>query len=268
MLKQNKIASTAVIKDGAKIAEDVEIGEFCIIGEEVQIQSGCKLYNNVTILGDTKIGCNTTIFPYTVLGTIPQDLKYAGEKVELIIGENNLIREHCMFNPGTQGGGGKTIIGNDNLFMAFTHVAHDCVVGNRCILANNATLGGHVQLGNYVNIGGLSAIHQFVEVGDGVMIAAGSLLTQDAPPYCMLEGNRAIIRGLNRHRMRLLFSRDEVDFISGIYRQLFSDNAPITEIARKEILQNPDNEFVKKICNFILQSQRGIPIRKKGSLDV
>lgn len=263
MSGQNQIACTAVIREGARIAEDVQIGEFCVIGEEVEIQSGCKLYNNVTILGDTKIGYNTTIFPYAVLGTIPQDLKYAGEKVKLIIGKNNLIREHCMFNPGTQGGGCETIIGDNNLFMAFVHVAHDCMVGNHCILANNATLGGHVRLGDYINIGGFSAVHQFVQVGDGSMIAAGSILTQDAPPYCMLEGNRAIIRGLNRHRMRLLFSHEEIDFINGLYKRLFSETAPITRIAQEEFLKNPSNEFVNKICNFILQSQRGIPIRKE-----
>lgn len=260
------IASTAIIKEGAKIAENVEIGDFCVIGENVQIGEGSKIYNNVTILGDTKIGKNNTIFPYAVLGTIPQDLKYEGEKVELIVGDNNIIREHCMINPGTKGGINKTIIGSETLLMAYVHIAHDCIVGNHCILANNATLGGHVEIGDYVNIGGMTPIHQFVHIGDGVMVAGGSVLTQDIPPFCMAEGNRAVIRGLNRHRMRKLFSHEDIDFISRLYKKLFSSSAPIREIARNEINENPQNEYVLKICNFILQSQRGIPIRK-GVID-
>lgn len=256
------IAKTAVIADGAILGKDVEIGNFCVIGNGVKIGDGTKLYNNVTILGNTTIGRNNTIFPYAVLGTIPQDLKYHGEDVELIIGDNNLIREHCMFNPGTEGGGGKTVLGSDNLFMAYVHMAHDCIVGNHCIFANNATLGGHVVVGDYVNFGGLSAAHQFVKVGDGAMVAAGSLLTQDAPPYSIVEGSRAIFRGLNRHRMRKLFQREEIDFISGLYKRLLSGKDLITAIAREELQNNPNNPHVQKICNFILDSQRGIPVRQ------
>lgn len=260
-----KIAKTAIIAEGASIAEGVEIGEFCIIGEGVKIAQGSKLYNNVTILGNTTIGKNTTIFPYAVLGTIPQDLKYNGEPVELIIGDNNTIREHCMFNPGTAGGESKTIIGNDNLFMAFSHVAHDCIVGNHCIFANNATLGGHVEVGDYVNFGGLSAAHQFVKVGDGVMVAAGSIIAQDAPPYTMVEGPRAVIRGLNRHRMRKLFSREEVDFISRLYKRLFSGKDLITALAKAELEADASNPHIRKICQFVLDSTRGIPL-KRGAM--
>ncbi|PAF47760.1 acyl-[acyl-carrier-protein]--UDP-N-acetylglucosamine O-acyltransferase [Helicobacter sp. 12S02634-8] len=266
MLGQQLIADTAIIKKGAKIGADVEIGDFCVIGENVEIKAGSKLYNNVTILGDTQIGHNNTIFPYAVLGTMPQDLKYSGEKVELIIGDNNLIREHCMINPGTKGGIGKTLIGDHNLLMAYVHVAHDCIIGNHCILANNATLGGHVVMGDHINIGGMTPIHQFVKIGDGAMIAGGSALTQDIPPFCMAEGNRALIRGLNKHRMRKLLSHQDIDFISQLYKRLFSGTAPIREIARDEIQKDPNNPYTLKICNFILQSERGIPI-KKGSLD-
>ena len=257
-----KIAKTAIIEDGAILGDGVEIGEFCVIGAGVKIGNGCKLYNNVTILGNTTLGKNNTIFPYAVLGTIPQDLKYKGEEVELIIGDENLIREHCMFNPGTEGGGSKTVLGSHNLFMAYVHMAHDCIVGDHCIFANNATLGGHVEVGDYVNFGGLSAAHQFVKVGDGAMVAAASLLTQDVPPYCMAEGNRAVIRGLNRHRLRLLFSHDEVDEIARIYKRLFAKTDTITNLARNEIANHPDNPHVQKICNFILSSNRGIPLKK------
>ncbi|PAF44793.1 acyl-ACP--UDP-N-acetylglucosamine O-acyltransferase [Helicobacter sp. 11S02596-1] len=266
MANQQKIAPTAIIQEGAKIAQNVEIGDFCVIGENVTIGEGCKLYNNVTILGNTTLGKNNTIFPYAVLGTIPQDLKYDGEEVELIIGDDNLIREHCMINPGTKGGISKTIIGNQNLLMAFVHVAHDCIIKNHCILANNATLGGHVQMGDYVNIGGLTPVHQFVQIGDGVMVAGGSVLTQDIPPFCLAEGNRAIIRGLNKHRMRKLFSHQDIDFISQLYKRLFSGSSLIREIAQDELQKNPDNKYTQMICNFILQSNRGIPI-KKGNLN-
>lgn len=258
---QSKIAKTAIIAKGAQIDEGVEIGDFCVIGEGVKIASGTKLYNGVTILGDTTIGRDNTIFPYAVLGTIPQDLKYDGEKVELIIGDRNSIREHCMFNPGTEGGIAKTIIGNDNLFMAFVHIAHDCVVGNHCILANNATLGGHITLGDYVNIGGMTPVHQFVRIGDGAMIAGASALSQDIPPYCMAEGNRAVIRGLNKHRMRKLFESAEIDAISHLYKELFAATS-MRALAQEKLDSAPELESIVNICRFVVESERGIPIRK------
>ncbi len=262
----SKIAKTAIIAEGASIDQDVEIGEFCVIGAEVKIGKGTKLYNNVTLLGKTTLGEYNTIFPYAVLGTIPQDLKYAGEEVELLIGDHNTIREHCMFNPGTLGGGSKTILGSHNLFMAFVHMAHDCIVGDHCIFANNATLGGHVEVGNHVNFGGFAAAHQFVKVGNGAMIAAGSILAQDAPPYTMLEGPRAVIRGLNRHRMRKLFERCEIDAIHALYRRLFSGKDLIRTLAQQELQADSLHPHLQEICHFILNSQRGIPIRK-GAMD-
>ncbi|MCE3038726.1 acyl-ACP--UDP-N-acetylglucosamine O-acyltransferase [Helicobacter anatolicus] len=258
----NTIAKTAVISPKAEIGKNVSIGDFCVIGDGVKIGDGTKLYNGVTVIGNTTIGKNNTIFPYAVLGTIPQDLKYHGEEVFLEIGDNNIIREHCMFNPGTEGGGKKTIIGNNNLFMAFVHIAHDCIIGNHCILANNATLGGHVEVGDYVNLGGLSAVHQFVKIGDAVMVGGGSMLTQDAPPYCILEGNRAVIRGLNRHRLRLLFSHEDVDYINALYKRLFSKEGLLSDLTKQELQKDPENIFVKKICNFIMNSQRGIPVKR------
>lgn len=264
-----QIARTAVIAKGAQIADGVDIGDFCVIGEGVRIGEGCKLYNGVTILGDTTLGKNNVVFPYAVLGTIPQDLKYSGEKVELIIGDNNIIREHCMFNPGTEGGIGKTIIGNENLFMAFVHIAHDCVVGNHCILANNATLGGHIEIGDYVNIGGMTPVHQFVKIGDGAMIAGASALSQDVPPFCMAEGNRAVIRGLNKHRMRKLFDSKEIDEISHFYKELFSATSMrgfaqdmLDRYESKSEDSATKRESIRKICEFVLASQRGIPLRK------
>ncbi|CBG39309.1 acyl-ACP--UDP-N-acetylglucosamine O-acyltransferase [Helicobacter mustelae] len=259
-----KIAKTAKISPHATIGENVIIDDFCVIGDGVRIGEGTRLYNGVTILGNTTIGKNNSIFPYAVLGTIPQDLKYHGEEVFLEIGDHNIIREHCMFNPGTEGGGGKTIIGSHNLFMAYVHIAHDCIIGNHCIFANNATLGGHIEVGDHVNFGGICAVHQFAKIGDGVMVGGGSMLSQDVPPYCIAEGNRAVIRGLNRHRMRQLLSREDIDFVNALYRRLFCGSDLVGNLAKKELEQHPSHPLVKKICEFILHSERGIPLRKGG----
>lgn len=247
-----------------EIGEGSTIGDFCVIGENVKIGKNCKIYNNVTINGYTIIGDNTTIFSYAAMGNIPQDLKYAGERTELIIGKNNIIREFTMFNPGT-GDGGATIIGNNNLFMAYVHIAHDCRIGDNCILANCATLGGHIEVGNYVNIGGMTAIHQFVKIGDGSMLAGASAVSQDIPPYCIAEGNRAIVRGLNKHRMRKLLERDEIDAISSAYRILLSGSKPIKELAN-ELLETTNLASIKYICKFILDTKRGIPF-KRGQVE-
>lgn len=255
--------NTSVVKT-KYIGEGSSIGDFCVIGENVKIGKNCKIYNNVTLDGYTTIGDNTSIFPNAVIGSVPQDLKYGGEKTELIIGKNNIIREFTMFNPGT-GENGKTIIGDGNLFMAYVHIAHDCIIGNNCILANCATLGGHIHIGDNVNIGGLSAIHQFVHIGDGSMIAGASALSQDIPPYCIAEGNRAIIRGLNKYKMRKIFKSEQIDEISHSYRLLLSGNKPIKEIA-DEILSSTNLEAIKDICMFIKNSKRGIPY-KRGSID-
>ena len=262
-----KIAKTAIISKEAKIGKNVEIGDFCVIGDDVVIGDNTKLYNNVTLLGETIIGANNVIFPYAVLGTQPQDLKYAGEKTSLIIGDNNIIREHCMFNPGTAGGIQKTIIGNNNLFMAFVHIAHDCVVGNNCIFANNATLGGHVEVADYVNIGGMTPVHQFCKIGEGAMVAGASALTQDLPPFCMAEGNRAVVRGLNKHRMRKILESKEIDAVSSVYRKIFSAKISLQKLALEILDSKPEFEAVRKVCEFILKSERGIPIRKKSNSD-
>lgn len=258
-----KIAKTAVVEEGAVIGENVEIGHFCVIGPNVEIGAGSTIANNATIMGYTKLGKNNRVFTGAAVGVLPQDLKYSGEKTELLIGDDNLIREFTTLNPGTEGGGGKTMIGNGNLLMAYVHIAHDCRIGNHCILANSATLAGHVELGDYVNIGGLTPVHQFCKIGDGAMVAGASALSQDIPPYCMAEGNRAVIRGLNKHRMRKLFSSEEIDEISRFYRQLFAQSSHLKDFVKEE-MQNKDLGLpLVKICQFILDSTRGIPLKKE-----
>ncbi|WP_104740031.1 acyl-ACP--UDP-N-acetylglucosamine O-acyltransferase [Helicobacter bizzozeronii] len=257
------IAPSAIVDPHAQIHSTAKIGHFCVIGPDVVLEEGVELYNNVTLLGITTIKAHTTIFPYATLGTIPQDLKYEGERSELIIGEHNLIREYCMINPGTKGGGNQTIIGNHNLLMAYVHVAHDCKIGDHCILANGVTLAGHIEIGDHVNIGGLTAIHQFTRIAKGCMVAGASALGRDVPPYCNAEGNRAFIRGLNRYRMRKLLERSEIDFISVLYKKLFDlKDTSIRNNALKILEQYPDNPHAQEICNFVLQSDRGIAIKE------
>jgi len=261
----SKIHPTAIIEDGATIAENVEIGPFCVVSSEATIGEGTVIDAHSCIYGKTTIGKNNHIFSHAVIGSIPQDLKYNGEEVELIIGDNNTIREFTLFNPGTKGGGSKTVIGNHNLFMGYVHLGHDVIVGNHCILANAATLAGHVELGDYVVIGGMTPVHQFVHVGDYAMVAGASALAQDVPPYCMAEGNRAIIRGLNLTGLRRNIERSEIDALKNAYKEVFESGRPIKESA-SELLESTSSLHVKNFCNFIIKTKRGIPFERKQSV--
>ncbi|MCW9067515.1 MAG: acyl-ACP--UDP-N-acetylglucosamine O-acyltransferase, partial [Sulfurimonas sp.] len=222
-----------------------------------------KIDQNTSIYGKTTIGKNNHIFSHAVIGSVPQDLKFAGEDVELIIGDNNKIREFTLFNPGTKGGGGKTIIGSHNLFMGYVHIGHDVIIGNHCILANAATLAGHVEMGDYAVIGGMTPIHQFVHIGDYAMVAGASALAQDVPPFCMAEGNRATLRGLNLTGLRRNLSREDIDEIKSAYRELFENGKPLKDVAN-ELLESSNNHHVHDLCHFILKTKRGIPYERKN----
>ena len=258
------IHPSAIIEDGAKLANNVSVGAFTYIGAKVSIDEGTIIGSNTVIEGKTTIGKNNHIFSHAAIGTIPQDLKFNGEDVELIIGDNNKIREFTLLNPGTQGGGSITKIGNNNLLMGYVHLGHDVILGDNCILANGATLAGHVELGNHVVIGGLTPIHQFVHIGDYAMIGGASALTQDIPPYCLAEGNRASLRGLNLTGLRRKLDRDTINALKNAYRELFEQGNPIQEVAAK-IAQESSLEEVKQLCNFIQVSKRGIPYNRKES---
>ncbi|WP_292661160.1 acyl-ACP--UDP-N-acetylglucosamine O-acyltransferase, partial [Nitratifractor sp.] len=214
------IHPTAIVHEGAQIAESVHIGAYSVIGPGVRIGSGTEIGTHTLIEGETTIGARNRIFSHAVIGSIPQDLKYHGEKVRLEIGDDNIIREFTLLNPGTEGGGGLTSIGNGNLLMAYVHIAHDVRIGDGCILANAATLAGHVTLGDHVVVGGMTPIHQFVHVGDYAMVAGASALSQDIPPYCLAEGNRAVLRGLNLTGLRRNVERKTVDALKSAYRRL------------------------------------------------
>jgi len=259
----SNISALAVIEDGAIIGENVTIAAFCHISSETTIGDGTTIATGACIYGKTTIGKDNKIFSHAVLGSIPQDLKFHGEDVELIIGDNNTIREFTLFNPGTEGGGRKTVIGNNNLFMAYVHLGHDVIIGDNCILANAATLAGHVELGNHVVIGGMTPIHQFIHIGDYAMIGGASALSQDIPPYCLAEGNRANLRGLNLTGLRRQMSRDNINGLKVAYKDLFESGKPLKDTANK-ILENNENIYVENLCNFVLNTKRGIPFERKN----
>ena len=256
------IHPSAVIEEGAVLGNNVSVGPFVYIGPKVRIGDNTTVASHAVIEGDTTIGKNNRIFSHAAVGTIPQDLKYDGEPVQLIIGNNNTIREFTLLNPGTKGGGSVTKIGNGNLLMGYVHLGHDVILGDHCILANGATLAGHVELGNHVVIGGLTPVHQFVHIGDYAMIGGASALAQDIPPYCLAEGNRASLRGLNLTGLRREMEREEINALKVAYRELFEQGNPLQEAAQR-LFETSDSEKVKILCKFIKTSKRGIPFTRK-----
>ncbi|MEA1953940.1 MAG: acyl-ACP--UDP-N-acetylglucosamine O-acyltransferase [Campylobacterota bacterium] len=257
----SSIHTTSIIEDGAIIGRNVTIGPFTYIGSKVTIGDNTTVASHTVIEGKTTIGKNNHIFSNAAIGTIPQDLKFAGEDVELIIGDNNTIREFTLLNPGTKGGGSVTKIGNGNLLMGYVHLGHDVIIGDNCILANAATLAGHVKLGNHVVVGGLTPIHQFVHIGDYAMIGGASALAQDIPPFCLAEGNRATLRGLNLTGLRRNIEREEINALKSAYRELFEEKKPLQEVAQT-LLNTTNSEKVKQLCEFIKASKRGIPFTR------
>ncbi|RUM55676.1 MAG: acyl-[acyl-carrier-protein]--UDP-N-acetylglucosamine O-acyltransferase [Nautilia sp.] len=257
------IHKTAIIEEGAKIGENVEIGAYAYIGKNVTIGDNTKIHHHANIEGVTTIGEGNEIFPYASVGTAPQDLKYNGEDTELIIGDYNKIREFTLINTGTIQDNGKTIIGNNNLFMGYVHVAHDCVIGNYCIFANAATLAGHVHIDDGAVVGGMTPIHQFVHIGSLAMVAGASAVSQDVPPFCMVEGNRAKLRGLNLTGLRRKFeNKKDIDEVKRAYKELFESGKPLKETA-KEIFETTENIYVKKLAEFVINSKRGIAYDRK-----
>jgi len=256
------IHPTAVVEEGAVLADNVTVGPFAYIGPRVRIGEGTTVASHAVIEGITTIGRHNRIFPHAAVGTIPQDLKYDGEESELIIGDHNTIREFTLLNPGTKGGGMVTKIGNHNLLMGYVHLGHDVILGDHCILANGATLAGHVELGNHVVIGGLTPVHQFVHIGDYAMVGGASAVAQDIPPYCLAEGNRAVLRGLNLTGLRRKMERDDINALKSAYRELFEQGQPLQEVAQR-LFESDGSMHVKALCKFIKTSKRGIPFNRK-----
>jgi UDP-N-acetylglucosamine acyltransferase len=249
----SSIHPTAIVAEGATLRTGVSIGPYCVIGPNVSLGDDVELVSHVSIGGHTSVGSGTKIYPFTSLGHPPQDLKYKGEPSRLEIGEYCVIREHVTMNPGTEGGGMLTKVGDRCLFMVGTHVAHDCRVGNQVILANNATLAGHVQVGDHVVIGGLAAVHQFVRIGQHAMIGGLSGVEHDVIPYGTVMGERASLAGLNLVGLkRRNFSREAIHALRGAYKLLFEESDSVLEKrvskAREAYAAQPE---VQEVLEFI-----------------
>ena len=250
------IHNSSVISKKAKIGNNVKIGPFCNIGDSVQLDDGVKLISNVHIEGNTKIGKETKIFPFASIGTAPQDLKYNNEPNNLVIGKRNTIREYVTINPGTAGGGGQTIIGNDCLFMISSHIAHDCKVGNNVIIANNVPLGGHVVVEDMVVIGGNSAVQQFTRIGRLAMIGGMTGVLKDVIPFGLSIGNRNHLQGLNLIGLRRKnYENKKIMELNKAYNEIFSSKN-LHENLSKINGEFKDNELVGEIINFIAKDKK------------
>ena len=254
------IHSTAIVHaDGARIHESVEIGPYAVIGANVSIDEGTRVGAHAVIEGWTEIGKDNRIFQFTSIGADPQDLKFHGEVSSLRIGDRNTIREFVTMHRGTEDGGSETVVGNDNLFMAYAHVAHDCVIGNRVILANGATLGGHVRVEDWAILGGLSAVHQFTRIGSHAMISGGSMVAQDIAPYLIAQGDRAKAVGINLIGLkRRNFSDETLRDIKQAYKLMFRSNLRQEEALARITAEVSDAPEIKAFVEFIRASERGV----------
>lgn len=255
----SKIHATAVVHPEAQLHETVEVGAYAVIGAKVKIGAGTSVGPHAVIDGDTEIGERNRIFQFAAVGGIPQDLKYAGEPTKLVIGDENQIREFATLHIGTVGGGGVTRVGNKNLFMSYSHVAHDCAVGNDCVFANCATLAGHVEVGNHVTLGGLSAVHQFTRIGDYAFIAGGAMVTMDVPPYCTAQGDRAELMGLNAVGLkRHGFTDEQIARIKEAYRILFRSKLGLNEAIAQLRAEHGAHAEIEAFLRFVENSKRGV----------
>jgi len=248
----SEIHPSAVIESGAELGDGVTIGPFAVIGSEVVMGEGCRIHSHAVVGGRTRIGARTEIFPFASIGLRPQDLKYRGEPSELVIGSDTVIREHVTMNPGTEGGGMVTRVGDRCLIMVGSHVGHDCDVGNGVIMANNATLAGHVRVQDHAVLGGLSAVHQFVRIGRNAMVGGVTGVERDVIPFGSVVGDRARLSGINIIGMRRRgFDRDDINAVRKAYRLLFASEGTF-----QERLQEVADEFsgcapVMEIVDFI-----------------
>ena len=253
------IHETAIVDSSARLADNVSIGPYSIIGPDVDIGAGTEIGPHVVINGPTTIGESNRIYQFASLGESPQDLKYAGQPTRLEIGDRNVIREYVTFNRGTADGIGITVIGNDNLFMAYSHVAHDCVVGDFTVFANAASLSGHVNIGSYTVLGGFTSVHQFTNIGSKAFLGLGSVITQDIPPFSTAAGNRARTIGINKEGLkRKGFSPELIRALHQSFRELLRSKSTKTEAFEKLQPLCEIYPEVKEFVEFVKCSKRGI----------
>lgn len=246
------IHPSAVIADGAQIGADCSIGPFCVIGPDVVLGDGVTLKSHVVVDGDTQIGAGTVVFPFSVIGEIPQDLKFAGEKTQLRIGARNRIREHVTINTGTAQGGGITRVGDDGLFMAGCHIAHDAQIGNRVIIVNSSAVAGHCVIEDDVIIGGLCGVHQWVRIGQGAIIGAVTMVTSDVVPHGLVQGPRGVLDGLNLVGLkRKGVDRADITALRAAFQMLKDGEGNFQDRARK-LGDESDSPYVQDMVRFIL----------------
>jgi len=253
------IHSTAIIEDGARLGNNVSVGAYSIIGPDVEIGDDCWIGPHVVISGRTRIGPNNRVFQFASIGEAPQDKKYAGEDTALEIGEGNTIREYVTINRGTASGGGVTRVGNDNLFMAYSHIAHDCQVGSHIVGANGATLAGHVEVGDWVIFAGFSGAHQFCRIGAHAFLGMYGGVNQDVPAYVMVSGQPPRPRGINAEGLkRRGFDKDQIRNIREAYRTIYRlglSRDEAIERLQERVAQQPE---IQPMIDSILTSQRGL----------
>lgn len=248
----SRIHEKALVDPAARIADDVEIGPFSIVGPGVTIGPGCRIGPHVVLTGRTTIGKNTRIFQFASIGEEPQDMKYAGEDTELIIGENNTIRELCTFSRGTVQGGGKTVIGNNNWIMACVHIAHDCQLGDNIIMANNASLAGHVTVGDWAILSGYSLIHQFCNVGEHSFTSFASHVNQSIPPYVTVSGEKARAKGVNTEGLkRRGYTPEQIQQVRRAYKVLYRSGLSLEEARENLQEMAAGHDEVKPLVDFL-----------------
>ncbi|HHV62481.1 MAG TPA: acyl-ACP--UDP-N-acetylglucosamine O-acyltransferase [Firmicutes bacterium] len=257
--RPRKIHSTAVIHPTAKLGRDVEVGPYCVIGAEVVIGDGTRLASHVVIDGPAIIGRNCRIASFACLGGDPQDVKYAGEKTTLVIGDNNLIREYATIHRGTPGGRGETRVGNNNMIMSYAHIAHDCVVGDNVIITGGAAIAGHVTVEDYAVIGGMAGVHQFVRVGRMAMVGGMAKVVKDIPPYFLVDGNPARAIGVNIVGMRRNGVAPEVRAeIRKAFKILYESRLNASQAIARMEQELVECEEIKHLIDFLKMSSRGI----------
>lgn len=255
----SNIHSSAIISEEAILGKNVKIGPFCIIGPKVKLGDNVVLHSHIVLEGKTTIGNNNVIFPFASIGHAPQDLKFQNEDSEVIIGDNNIIREYVTIQPGTIGDKMKTIIGNNCLLMVGTHIAHDCIVGNNVICANMATIAGHVSIGDFTVLGGLSAVHQHVRIGEHVMVGGLTAVLRDVAPFAMVSSDRSEISGLNLVGLkRRGIEKSDIFTLQKAFNKIFfTENLSMLDAIKEVRQEYGENIFVKQLLEFMeLESKR------------
>jgi UDP-N-acetylglucosamine acyltransferase len=255
-MSETVIHPSAIVEPGARLGSGVKVGPFCIVGAESEIGEGCVLLSHVVVTGRTTIGPRTKVYPFASIGHAPQDVKYAGEPSILSIGADCTIREGVTMNPGTAGGAMRTMIGDGCLFLANSHVAHDCVIGRNVIFSNNTMLAGHCSIEDFVIIGGGAGVHQFVRIGQHAFIGGMSAIENDVIPYGMAVGNRAHLAGLNIIGLRRRgFTREQIHDLRRAYRLLFADEGTLAERVEDVAEEFASHPTVHEILDFIREGK-------------